>query len=144
MLAAWGSPISESSLCGVVLQEDDPSYSSAYVAGLEESNCLSTPVSMDRPNAENSNSSVICRSRTKGKYETVKNMKQKEGGRGMDRLKGLAVRAIIRREKFADSRAILTRELFIVLRRNHLSRINRAGFLEIPTITHAARTLYIC
>ena len=80
MLAAWGSPISESSLCGVVLQEDDPSYSSAYVAGLEESNCLSTPVSMDRPNAENSNSSVICRSRTKGKYETVKNMKQKEGG----------------------------------------------------------------
>ena len=73
------------------------------------------------------------------KYET-----EGGGGRGMDRLKGLAVRAIIRREKFADSRAILTRELFIVLRRNHLSRINRAGFLEIPTITHAARTLYIC
>lgn len=119
MLAAWGSPVSESSLCGVVLQEDDPSYSSAYVAGLEESNCLSTPVSMDRPNAENSNSSVICRSRTKGKYETVKNVKRKGGGeekrewrrRIVERIGGTGDNQERKICRFASN---LTRELFIV------------------------------
>lgn len=53
------SIVSESSLCGVVLQDDvSKSYSRVFESVVNS--CCPTPASVVRPSAENNSSSVIC------------------------------------------------------------------------------------